>query len=143
MGLLERLGIRRRVTKRRELEIDFLGEQDGPVEHTLKTALAAEFARLPEVQSAYLARVRYEKGDQAVALALDAAAGTKHEGIVHRVHDCFAQIFGSSQYLDIVFLNDIQRVAAARACEPFYRAAELTAATVRRDVQGSHRNSTP
>ncbi len=139
MGLLERLGLRRRIATRNELEIAFLGAQHGPVEDTLKTALAAEFARLPEIRLAYLTRVRYGNGDQAVALALDAVAGVDRESVVRRVHDCFARIFASSQFLDILFLNDIQRAAILRPCEPFYRAAELAVAPVRRDVQGSHR----
>jgi hypothetical protein len=126
---LERLGLRRRSTTRRELQIDFLGEQDGPVERTLKTGLATEFARLPQIRSAYLTRLRYANGDHAVALALDAAAGTKPEAVVRRVHDCFARIFASSQYLDILFLDDLQRAAVARSSEPFYRERSGTSVT--------------
>lgn len=133
MSFLERLGFRRRIAGRRELEVEFLGPQDGVPETRLKTALRAEFASLPQVRAAYLTRVRYQNGDEVVALSIDATERDQ-QAVLRRVQDCFAQIFAQSQYLDILFLNDIRRRAIARVAEPFYRAAELTAATVRREV---------
>lgn len=68
MGLLDAWS-RRAVERRREHQVEFVGEQSGGVEETLERELILEFATRPDIRRAYLARVAFGAERQA-AVAL-------------------------------------------------------------------------
>jgi hypothetical protein len=111
---------RRRPEIRSESRVEFLGEQDGPVEGKLKSLLALELAQFPEISNAYLARVGFQPENKtSVALCLRSSGG-KEEIIVKQVGARFAEIFDKAVFLDILFLNPQQEVDLKRVCSAFY-----------------------
>jgi hypothetical protein len=105
---------------RTERLVEFVGEQDGPVEQQLKATLAAELATRPHVHRAYLAQVRYAPdGPHDVALCI---RGAKDQAVVEAAGACFARIFASNVHLDIMFLTDAQEQDVQRVCKSFFSA---------------------
>lgn len=121
MGLLDAFS--RRAVSRREDRIEFLGEQSGPIEDTLKRQLVLEFASRPDIRRAYLARVGFQPtSEPAVALCVV----SKHpddQSVVTRVGDIFRRQFSKDAALDILFLTEQQDADLARVCRPFYSGA--------------------
>ncbi len=113
----------RRAEKRVATSIHFLAEQNGPPEHTLKAAFATILSNAPHVERAYLAVVQYEEANvHAVALCIRSATGPD-EHLVQSLGSAFAAQFGTSQYLDILFLEGNQEVELRKVCRPFYVSA--------------------
>jgi hypothetical protein len=108
---------------RSEPRVEFLSEQDGPVEGKLKGALALELAQFPEVTRAYLARVGFQPENKiSVALCVRSSGGNK-EAIVKRVSACFAELFNKAVFLDVLFLTAEQEGDLKRVCSAFYPTA--------------------
>ena len=96
----QHLAFRKKLERRRECVVRFLGEQDGKAEGDLKTALVGVLERHP-VARAYLAQVAFGEGSaRSVALCLKAPERKK---IVTDVQAVFGQHFGTDQFLDILF----------------------------------------
>jgi hypothetical protein len=56
--------------------IDFIGEQAGPVEDGLKAKFRKAFAEMPEIRSAYLARLSFgEPAGYSVGLCIRSSVG--------------------------------------------------------------------
>lgn len=110
----------RRAISRREGRLEFLGEQSGSVEDTLKRALIFEFATRPDIQRAYLARIAAQaEGEQAVALCI-LSRRPDDQSIVTRVGEIVSARFPGESGLEIVFLTEDQDADVARVCRPFY-----------------------
>jgi hypothetical protein len=108
---------------RLEPRIEFLGEQDGPAERELKTALTTEFARPTHVVRAYLARVGYQpEARPGVALCVRLSGGDEKE-VARRIGVCFAALFATGVPLDILFISAEQEADLERVCPAFYPAA--------------------
>jgi len=121
MGLLDAWS--RRATERREGRVEFLGEQSGEIEDTLKRELLLEFVTRPDIQSAYLARIGFQpQGEGSVALCI-ASARPDDKSLVLRVGEIFRRRFARKAALDILFLTPEQESDVARVCQPFYRRA--------------------
>jgi len=97
--------------------IEFLGEQDGPPERTLKAELTALFTTRARVSRAYLCRVRYRDGAHAVALAVASPEDTR---LVAEAGAVFRKMFGPHTFLDIMFLDGGKESRLASVCRPFY-----------------------
>jgi hypothetical protein len=120
--LLSRDGLPMRALRAQRIE--FLGEQDGPPERTLKAALAAAFAAQQTVEKAYLARVRYDESTEpAVALCL-ASATPNDTALLEAIRQAFAAVFRAGTHLDILFVapSDVPRLEGA--CAPFWFRAQ-------------------
>jgi hypothetical protein len=118
MGLLDPWT--RRAISRREGRVEFLGEQSGSVEDTLKRDLILEFATRPDIRRAYLARVNFEtSGESAVALCI-LSKRPDDQAIVTRVGEMFTRRFSKDAALDILFITEQQDAELARVCRPFY-----------------------
>ncbi len=101
-------------------EISFLGDQDGPSERELKSALSDLFKSTDDgVQIAYLARVVYEKQKGSIALCLKADPDIQDQ-LVNHVAKIFAVMFNTNEHLDIVFLTEQMQLQIAAACRPFF-----------------------
>ena len=119
MGLLDRL--RRRTPKaRRELRVEFLGEQDGVAERELKSALTPILAAHATIARAYLARVGFQPQEEvSVALCL-AGPRDPAPGLLRDIQACFGTLFRAGAALDILALSAEQESDAKRVCSPFY-----------------------
>lgn len=102
--------------------VRFVGEQDGPPERDLKACFVEQFKYEPTVERAYLARADYDDGTGAhVALCVKCFCGGD-QTLNARVADIFADMFGSHEHLDVIFLRDDQEQELSQVCPPFYRA---------------------
>jgi hypothetical protein len=118
MGMLDEWS--RRAAERREGKMEFLGEQSGPVEDTLKRELLLEFVTRPDIQRAYLARVAFQsQNEPAVALCV-VSKRPDDRSLVLRVGEIFRRRFGKEAALDILFLSAEQEAEVAKVCVPFY-----------------------
>ena len=101
--------------------IEFVGEQDGPVEQDLKSRFAPVLLSFG-VQRAYLAQVRFaNEGPHSVAVCI---VGAENPQLVHELSAVFKSIFNSNQFLDILFVQSpVQESQLAAACRPFFVAA--------------------
>lgn len=110
----------RRPEVRSEQRVEFLGEQDGPVEGKLKSVLASEFTQFPQVAKAYLARVGFQPENKTIVALCVRSSGGNEEQIVQRVGARFAEIFNKQVFLDVLFLTSQQEVDLKRVCSAFY-----------------------
>jgi len=99
--------------------IRFLGEQDGVPERELKERLSILFSENGIVHRAYLARVKYGDGTEAVALCLCSRYGPI-KNTIDSVGSIFAEMFGPREHLDIVVLDESQEAELATSCSPFF-----------------------
>src|SRR5678815_4489921 len=103
MGLLDAWS--RRAIERREGRVEFLGEQSGHVEDTLKRELLLEFATRPDIRRAYLARVSFQsQSEQSVALCI-VSARPEDRSLVLRVGEILRRRFANDVPLDVLFLT--------------------------------------
>jgi hypothetical protein len=98
--------------------VDFVGEQDGPVERQLTAKLSAIFDDDHCVNRAYLVRATLD-GEATVLLGLQ-TDGPDSQDLVARIQDAFKTIFASSQHLDVLFLSDEQVRSVGRVSRPFH-----------------------
>jgi hypothetical protein len=124
MGFLDAWS--RRAAQRREGKVEFLGEQSGLVEDTLKRELILEFLARPDVQRAYLAKVSFPpQTESAVALCV-VSTRPEERSLVLRVGEILRRRFAHDTALEILFLTAEQESEVARVCAPFYRSAAST-----------------
>jgi hypothetical protein len=113
----------RRVLQRREGRIEFLGEQSGSVEDTLKRDLMLEFATRPDIRRAYLAKVGFQPQTEPSAALCIVSARPDDKSLVLRVGEIFRRRFAKDAVLDVIFLTAEQEADVSRVCPPFYTTA--------------------
>ena len=119
MGLLDEWS-RRAAAGRREGRVEFLGEQTGFVEDTLKRDLILEFVTRPPVRRAYLVQVGAQPDAQpAVALCIVSDQANDH-GLVRRVGEVFQRLFAKDAFLEVIFLSQEQEADLKKVSTPFY-----------------------
>ena len=111
-------GNKRGIEEREVDGLQFVGEQDGPVERKLKAGLVEVMRVDTNVMRGYLARVMSD-GEPEVALCL-VTRGGQVEPLVRRVHAVFAGIFSAANHLDIVVLGPEQQAQIDVVCRAFY-----------------------
>lgn len=120
MGILDPWA--RRAVSRRQGRVEFLGEQTGSIEDTLKRDLIFEFATRPDIRRAYLARVGFgPESEPGVALCI-LSKRPDDQSIVTRIGEIFKRRFSSDAPLDILFITDEQDADLARVSRAFYGA---------------------
>ncbi len=103
-------------------DLTFLGEQDGPIEREFKAALSLAYKELPQVRSAYLAKVApTSETDPAVLLCIKAGEREDSTVLEHSVA-IFQGMFSVEVPLDILFLDAATELRVRRVCSPFYGA---------------------
>jgi hypothetical protein len=100
-------------------QIEFVGEQDGHAERELKLVLKHTFLPFRTLMRAYLARVRYGRGDEPVALCLLANSDNEHEELVSQAQKAFRTLFKIDQAMDVLFLTAAQEKKLKICCRPF------------------------
>jgi hypothetical protein len=107
----------RPVEVHRQPTVEFVHEQDGPIERRFKQSLEDDLGSAG-VQRAYLVRVSYGKPDSyEVALCLVAR---EDPAIAAKVGAAFARLFGKDIHLDIKFPSAEQEARLATVCSPFF-----------------------
>ena len=106
--------------ERREPRIEFLAEQDGVAERSLKAALGPVLAADTTIERAYLARVGFQPQERiGVALCL-AGPSEPSRAVLRGIQECFAGMFRTGATLDILALSREQESDAERVCSPFF-----------------------
>jgi hypothetical protein len=106
--------------ERRELRVEFLGEQDGVPERALKAAITPILAADPTIARAYLARVGFQPSDQGSVALCVAGPVVPSPAVLREVQLCFGTLFRTGAALDILALSAEQDSDARRVCSPFY-----------------------
>jgi hypothetical protein len=99
--------------------VQFLKEQDGTPERSLKARLVDLFKSEMYVSRAYLARVRYGDSLTKVALCVCSAPGGQR-ALVESIGRIFSSTFSVHEGLDIIFLSDQQEAELMKCCPPFF-----------------------
>ena len=100
--------------------ITFVGEQNGPVEQTLKISFVDFFRRDQSVLRAFLAQVQFAGNPHVtIALCLRTQFG-EDPGLAEKVGSIFSAQFKGDQFLDIVFLDEGQEKEVEQVCRSFF-----------------------
>jgi hypothetical protein len=103
--------------------VKFLGEQDGPVERTIKAQWLPILSADSNIRRAFLVRAAYERADDVhVLLALCSNVGPD-PGLIEALRVPYAAIFHRDCPLDTVFVSAAQEAHIERVCPPFYTGA--------------------
>jgi hypothetical protein len=109
-----------------EDNINFICEQNGESEVLLKRSISLFFKDNDFDCRAYLVKVscfNTTNNDFNVLLCLK--GGERKDSILSGVGKVFKNIFGSHEYLDIIFIDDVQEKAVRSVCCPFYVSGDL------------------
>ena len=110
------------VTQQRVPTVNFLAEQDGPVERTVKARWLPILSAAPQIRRAFLVRAAYEgPNDLHVVLALCSTAGADLK-LIKALRVPYADIFSRDCPLDMMFVSSAQGSQIERVCPPFYTA---------------------
>jgi hypothetical protein len=110
----------------RSKRVIFLGEQEGPPEQDLKAALNVCFAENDEVKSAYLTRFSFfETPGTNVALCIYPQINSS-ETLLQCIGASFSKLFNAVEHLDILFLDDRQKLEVDAVAKPFFERQPLT-----------------
>jgi hypothetical protein len=100
--------------------IHFLGEQDGPPEQELKRQLSDYLRCEHEIKKAYLVQIAYDAASTPeVALCL-VGEQTNLRQIVQCVETIFKELFQTTDSIEVLFLNELQRTEVNLVARPFY-----------------------
>jgi len=101
--------------------VQFLMDQDGPMERTIKAKLSEFFADALQVEQAYFVRVSYPGSVQGVALCVYGTPELDHEMVLKGVANVYGRIVQSApQGLHTIFLTPAQKVDIAKVCHAFF-----------------------
>jgi hypothetical protein len=113
---------RKLITQLQIPTFSFLGEQDGPVERTIKAKWLPILSARAEIRRAFLVRASYEGSkDVHVVLALCSKGGSDLS-LIEALRVPYAAVFHCDCPLDMVFANSAQESQIERVCPPFYTA---------------------
>jgi hypothetical protein len=112
----------RKIGVRHAPRVEFLGEQDGPLERQLKSAIVPLLSSRKSIQGAYLARVGFQP-NEAGSIALCIVSVKHDESLVPEALEQFRSLFSADAFLDILFLSREQSLDVARVCAPFFSRA--------------------
>jgi len=102
--------------------VTYLGEQDGPVEGTVKARWLPILSTRPEIRRAFLVRASYEgQSDVHVVLALCSTSAPDRR-LIDDLRAPYAAIFSRDCALDMVFLKPAEESDIEKVCRPFYAA---------------------
>jgi len=109
-----------KATKRLNVRtVEFVGEQDGPIERELKARLLPLLLRDDRIGEAYLVRATYDDDDQVVVvLAVD--RDRPDSAFVDSVAATFATLFRYPEHLDTLFLKSSDKERIRIVCRPFF-----------------------
>jgi len=102
-------------------DVNFVQEKTGDTETKLKDQIKVILAGFNNVKSAYLVLVEYSSTKTySVALCVELFETGHEKDIVSAVSKKFSSIFGSSEHLDVIFINQKQKDEVNKVAKPFY-----------------------
>lgn len=110
------------VTEIRATKLEFLGEQDGPIERDLKARWLPILSANADISRAFLARATYQDGALHVVLGL-CSKKQADLALINALRIPYAALMHKDCPLDMSFLNKEQECQLEKVCAPFYTAA--------------------
>lgn len=108
---------------RKERDIRFLSEQDGPPEQQIKARWHSILATFPDVLRAYLAIASIgQSQNYQVVLCIRSKTGD-NPLLVEALAQTFCEMFNATTPLDLMFLNAAQEADIQKVCRAFYEVA--------------------
>jgi len=102
-------------------DVQFLVDQDGPMERTIKAKISEFFGEVLQVDEAYFVRVLYPGKVQGVALCVYGTPEMNAEIVLKGVSNVYGRIVQTDpQGLHTIFLTAAQKVDIAKTCRPFF-----------------------
>lgn len=99
----------------------FTGEQQGTAADMMSAKFREELVTLPQVQRAYLCKLRYSKPEEdGTAVCLAASSGEDLQ-VVQALADIIRDNLDASSHMDILFLTPTMEVLLSKVCSPFYQ----------------------
>ena len=109
-----------RIDKFTSRRIHFVCEQDGPSEQDLKRQLSDYLSCEHEIQKAYLVQIALDAtSTPKVALCL-VGEQTNTLQVVQCVGTIFKELFQTTECIEVLFLNDLQKSEVNLVARPFY-----------------------
>jgi len=103
------------------MTLGFIAGQDGELERDLKAKLARAFSDGEfAVRRAFLVIVELDVGASPTVALCIRAPGQRQEAVVAMVQQIFAPMFNADQFLDVVFMDEVEAAAVAKVARPFY-----------------------
>jgi hypothetical protein len=104
-------------------DVQFLGEQDGPIEQEIKARWRPIFVTFPDVLRAYLTIASYDQlRTHQVVLCIYSKVG-EDQLLINALAQPFREMFNSQTPLDITFISSFQEEDVKKVCKPFYEAS--------------------
>ena len=100
--------------------VQFLVDQDGPMERTLKAKLVEFFSDVVQVEQAYFARVQFAGKVQSVALCVYGTPEMDAQLVLRGVSSVYSRLVPTDQGLQTIFLTPAQKVDIGKTCRPFF-----------------------
>ena len=104
-------------------DLQFVAEQDGPVEQDLKARWMAILSLHPEVQRAYLALGTYDTSQSYQPLLCIRSSRGNDPRLVDQLAAPFKELFSQDCALDIMFISGERETELRQVCHAFYPAA--------------------
>jgi hypothetical protein len=104
--------------------IQFLQDQDGPMERTIKGKLSEFFRDVVQVEEAFLVRVLYHNV-QDVALCITGTPEMDAQLVLKGVQQVYTRAVNTDQALHTIFLAPEQRASISKVANAFYRSPVL------------------
>ena len=102
--------------------VTYLGEQDGPVERTMKARWLPILSMRPEIRRAFLVKASYKgQSDVHVVLALSSTSAPDRR-LIDELRVPHAALFSRDCALDMMFLKPAEESDVEKVCRPFYAA---------------------
>jgi hypothetical protein len=103
--------------------VQFVGEQDGPVEQDIEARWKPILSRHSEVRSAYLALGTYDQSQSYQPVLCIRSSRADDARLVDELAAPFKEVFSRDCALDIMFLSAEKEVEVRNVCPAFYQAA--------------------
>jgi hypothetical protein len=108
------------VESRIEYDIQFLGQQDGPIEQEIKARWKSILVTFPDVLRAYLAIASFDPFTaHQVVLSICSQTG-EDPLLIDALIKPFREMFNAATSIDILFLDGAQEADVKKVCRAFY-----------------------
>jgi len=119
------MGLFAKRTDSRAHDVEFLHDQDGPMERLIKQKLSEFFRDVVQVEEAYFARVMYGGNVQSVALCVYGSPEMDTQLVMRGVQQVYQRAVNTDQGLQTIFLTALQHADVVKVCKSFYRSPAL------------------
>ena len=105
--------------------IQFLHDQEGPMERLIMGKLSEFFHDIPQLEEAFFARVMYSGNVQGVSLCVYGSPEMDTQLVLKGISQVYSRVVKTETSLHTIFLTPAQHVDIMKVCKAFYRSSAL------------------